>query len=139
MRVCLFSKNYGALDGCAQSVFDVIVSLIECNIDLNILYNKDFPNINFHDGYQIKGKFNSYQLPRKNIFDIIIHNRKRLSKIQNIKPDLCIVNGISGHRWRKLLDEDYCKNNLIIIRESPQLSNFKDEDDSLELMMDKMC
>ena len=138
MKVCLFSKNYGALDGCAQSVFDVIVSLIECDIDLNILYNKNFPNIDSHDGHEIKGKFNLYQLPRKNIFDIIVHNRKRLSAIQNIRPDLCIVNGISGHRWRKLLDKDYCKNNLIIIRESPQLSNFKSEHDSLKLMIEKM-
>ncbi len=138
MKVCLFSKNYGALDGCAQSVFDVIVSLLECGIDLNILYNKSFPNIDSHDGYKIKGKFNLYQLPRKNIFDIILHNKKRLSEIQNIRPDLCIVNGISGHRWRKLLDKDFCDNNLIIIRESPKLSNFKIEDNSLELMIKKM-
>jgi len=138
MRVCLFSKNYGSLDGCAQSVFDVIVSLVECDIDLNILYNKSFPNIDSHDGYNIKGKFNLYQLPRKNVFDIMLHNKKRLSKIQNISPDLCIVNGISGHRWRNLLDKDFCDNNLIIIRESPQLSNFKIEDNSLELMIEKM-
>jgi glycosyltransferase involved in cell wall biosynthesis len=138
MRVCLFSKNYGSLDGCAQSVFDVIVSLVECDIDLNILYNKSFPNIDSHDGYNIKGKFNLYQLPRKNVFDIMLHNKKRLSKIQNITPDLCIVNGISGHRWRNLLDKNFCDNNLIIIRESPQLSNFKIEDNSLELMIEKM-
>ena len=138
MRVCLFSKNYGSLDGCSQSVFDVIVSLVECDIDLNILYNKSFPNIDSHDGYNIKGKFNLYQLPRKNVFDIMLHNKKRLSKIQNISPDLCIVNGISGHRWRNLLDKDFCDNNLIIIRESPQLSNFKIEDNSLELMIEKM-
>ena len=138
MRVCLFSKNYGSLDGCAQSVFDVIVSLVECDIDLNILYNKSFPNIDSHDGYNIKGKFNLYQLPRKNVFDIMLHNKKRLSKIQNITPDLCIVNGISGHRWRILLDKNFCDNNLIIIRESPQLSNFKIEDNSLELMIEKM-
>lgn len=138
MRVCLFSKNYGSLDGCAQSVFDVIVSLVECDIDLNILYNKSFPNIDSHDGYNIKGKFNLYQLPRKNVFDIMLHNKKRLSKIQNISPDLCIVNGISGHRWRNLLDKNFCDNNLIIIRESPQLSNFKIEDNSLELMIEKM-
>ena len=138
MKVSLFSKNYGALDGCSQSVFDVIVSLVECNVNLNILYNKNFPNIDFYDGYQIKGKFDLYQLPRKNIFDIILYNRKRLIEIQNNRPDLCIVNGISGHQWRKLLDDDYCRNNIIIIRESPQLSQFKSEENSLQMMMDKM-
>ena len=138
MKVCLFSKNYGALDGCAQSVFDVIVALIECDIDLNILYNKSFPNITYHDGYEIKEKYSLYQLPRKNIFDIILHNQKRISEIENIKPELCIVNGISGHKWRVLLNKDYCNNNLIIIRESPQLSKFKNEENSLELMKEKM-
>ena len=49
MRICLFSKNYGALDGCAQSVFDVIVSLTQSDIDLDILNNRRFPNIKNYD------------------------------------------------------------------------------------------
>ena len=39
MKICLFSKNYGALDRCAQSAFNVIVSLLEFQIDLLNLYH----------------------------------------------------------------------------------------------------
>ena len=39
MKICLFSKNYGALDRCAQSAFDIIVSLLESQIDLLNLYH----------------------------------------------------------------------------------------------------
>ena len=54
MKICLFSKNYGALDGCAQSVFDVIVSLLESGSDLRVMYNKIFPDVREHDGFNIK-------------------------------------------------------------------------------------
>ena len=75
MKFCLFSKNYGALDGCAQSAFDVIVSLLESGIELNILYNRKFPDIKNYDGINIDGRFSLYQLPRRNIIDSIFHNK----------------------------------------------------------------
>ena len=75
MKICLFSKNYGALDGCAQSVFDVIVSLLESGVDLRVMYNKNFPDISEHDGFNIKELFQVYPLPRKNLIDSIFYNR----------------------------------------------------------------
>ena len=73
MKICLFSKNYGALDGCAQSVFDVIVSLLESVVDLHVIYNKQFPNISQHDGFDIKGRLKTHQIPRNNIIDSILN------------------------------------------------------------------
>jgi len=138
MKICLFSKNYGALDGCAQSVFDVIVSLLELGADLRVMYNKIFPDVTQHDGFDIKERFQVYPLPTKNLIDSIFYNKKRLNEILEINPDLCIVNGISGHPFRSILEKDFCDNNIIIIRESPQLSKFKNEQNSLKLMMQKM-
>ena len=138
MKICLFSKNYGALDGCAQSVFDVIVSLLESQIDLHVIYNKYFPDISQHDGFSIKGRIKAYQLPRKNVIDSIFYNSHRLMKILEIKPDWCIVNGISGHPGRLILEKNFCNNNVIIIRESPRLCDFKDEKNALDHMIQKM-
>jgi len=138
MRICLFSKNYGALDGCAQSAFDVVTSLTQSNIDLDILYNRRFPDIVSYDGIDIKGKFSLYQLPRTNIIDTIFHNKKRIRKIRNLKPDWCIVNGISGHSQRLLFRDNFCDKNIIIIRESPRLCDFKLEKNSLEKMILRM-
>ncbi len=138
MKICLFSKNYGALDGCAQSVFDVIVSLLESGVDLRVMYNKNFPDISEHDGFNIKEQFQIYPLPRKNLIDSIFYNKKRFNKILEINPHVCIVNGISGHYFRSILEKDFCNNNIIIIRESPQLSQFKNEENSLKLMIKKM-
>ena len=50
----------------SQPIFDVIVSLLESQIDLHIIYNKQFPDISQHDGFSIKGRTKAYQLPRKN-------------------------------------------------------------------------
>ena len=138
MKICLFSKNYGALDGCAQSAFDVVTSLTQSNIDLNILYNRRFPAIDTYDGVDIRGKFCLYQLPRTNIIDAIFRNKERIRKIKSIKPDWCIVNGISGHNQRLLFKDDFCNNNIIIIRESPRLCDFKLEKNSLEKMISRM-
>ena len=138
MRICLFSKNYGALDGCAQSVFDVIVSLTQSDIDLDILYNRRFPNIKNYDGVEIGGRFSLFQLPRRNIIDSIFYNKGRIKRIKNLKPDWCIVNGISGHARRLLFKDNFCSNNIIIIRESPRLCNFKLEENSLKKMISRM-
>ena len=70
MKFCLFSKNYGALDGCAQSAFDVIISLLESGIELNILYNRRFPDIKNYDGVNIDG-LNHFYHDTKLVFNII--------------------------------------------------------------------
>ena len=66
MKICLFLKNYGVIDECAQSVFDVIIFLLESQIDLHVIYNKYSPDISQHDGFSIKGRTRTYQLPRQN-------------------------------------------------------------------------
>ena len=93
MKICLFSKNYGALDGCAQSVFDVIISLLESQVNLHVIYNKHFPKISQHDGFGIKGRLMTYQLPRKNVIDSIFYNKVSLSwKLSGSEEDIKLQN-----------------------------------------------